>query len=360
MLGIGVESLNKRYEGEISGIQTGYEALDGVIGGFHPEEFVILGGRPGCGKSTLAMNICQFVAIKYKRPAAFFSMATSEERLAESTLASLARVDLARIRAGRLDDDDWERVSAVAKQFKDAPLFFDSTPALTSASLYTKITELGKEGDVALAVVDYPHLMRTADDTRNEAERLAEISRDLKAMSKELRMTLLAVSPLNRSSLYRLERRPEISDLRGAGSLEDDADTVLLLHRPDRDDPRAAELIVGKQRHGIEGTVELRFFGEYARFDSCPADDVSEDERLESASSQEKPPINEKYINKALEFGFSQDEMLAFLEEAGLVIRVGRDWQPTEQAKPFLHPRPLKGQIWRQSVIGFLRSSRDS
>lgn len=360
MLSIGIESLNTRLDGKNDGLKTGYAALDEIIGGFHPEEFVILGGRPGCGKSTLAMNICQFVSLKHKRPAVFFSMATSRERLAESTLASLARVDLERIRTGELDDEDWARISStISGKMSQAPLYFDTTPALTTQSMYTKIADIGNEGDVALAVVDYPHLMRTADDTRNEAERLAEISRDLKAISKELRMTILAVSPLNRSPLFRTDGRPQISDLRGAGSLEDDADTILLLHRPDRGDPRSAEVIVGKQRHGIEGAAELRFFGEYSRFDPC----LEEEYEMvgpshEPISAQEKPPINENYINEALGFGFSPEEMLAFLAEAGLVISVGVTWQPTEQAKRFLHPNPAKGRIWRHGVIRFLRSSR--
>ena len=359
MLSIGIESLNTRLDGKNGGLQSGYAALDEIIGGFHPEEFVTLGGSPGCGKSTVAMNICQFISIKYKRPAVFFSMTASRERLAESTLASLARVDLERIRAGKLDDEDWTRISStISAKMSQAPLYFDTTPALTTQSLYTKITDIGKEGDVALAVVDYPHLMRTADDTRNEAERLAEISRDLKAISKELRMTILAVSPLNRSPLFRADGRPQMSDLRGAGSLEDDADTILLLHRPDRGDSRSAEVIVGKQRHGIKGTVELRFFGEYARFDSCLTDYIPEVEPHALLSDEENPPINESYINEALGFGFSSEEMLAFLEEAGLVIRVGRVWQRTEQAKPFLHPNPAKGRIWRYGVINFLRSSR--
>lgn len=360
MLSIGIESLNTRLDGKNDGLKTGYAALDEIIGGFHPEEFVILGGRPGCGKSTLAMNICQFVSLKHKRPAVFFSMATSRERLAESTLASLARVDLERIRSGELDDEDWTRISStISGKMSQAPLYFDTTPALTTQSLYTKIADIGNEGDVALAVVDYPHLMRTVDDTRNEAERLAEISRDLKAISKELRMTILAVSPLNRSPLFRSDGRPQISDLRGAGSLEDDADTILLLHRPDRGDPRSAEVIVGKQRHGIEGAAELRFFGEYSRFDPRLEEEYEmAGSSNEPISAQEKPPINENYINEALGFGFSPEEMLAFLAEAGLVISVGVTWQPTEQAKPFLHPNPAKGRIWRHGVIHFLRSSR--
>ncbi|MBX3711824.1 MAG: DnaB-like helicase C-terminal domain-containing protein [Lysobacter sp.] len=358
MLGIGLDSLMRHDESEVEVLRTEYPALDRIIGGFYPEEFVILGGRPGCGKSTLAMNFAQYTALKFKRAAAIFSMELSTKRLAERNLASLARVDLESLKANRLDDDDLQRVCSAAKQCIQAPLFFDTTPTLTTASLYSKITALREEHDVALAVVDYPHLMRTTDDTRSEAERLAEISRDLKAISKELRMTVLALSPLNRSPLLRVDGRPQISDLRGSGSLEDDADTILLLHRPDRGDARSAEIIVGKQRHGSEGSVKLRFFGEYARFDPCPADCISDARPNAREADEEKSPINEVYINQALGFGFSQDEMQALLAESGLVIKVGKAWEPTGHAKQFLHPKPEKGRIWRRDVIEYLRTSR--
>lgn len=361
MLGMAFDTLQARYNAPTeTGPRTGFEDIDRIIGDLQPEELIIVGGRPSSGKSTLAMNICEHVSLRYRKPAIIFTMEASDLQIGFRMLASIGRVDLQNLRDRNLADENLLRVSAAIRQLSDAPLFIDSTPALTPSALYTKAAAAKEEHGIGLVVVDYLHLMQTQDGLRNEAEQLAEISRSLKAMAKELQVTVIAISQLNRSPLHRVDRRPQSSDLRGAGSLEDDADIILLLHCPDPStDPGLTEILVSKCRRGLEGIAQLRFFRQYARFDSLL-------EREQQPSSQspakgaapEKGPFNALYLSKVLELGLSEAEMLAYLEGVGLVIVTGTRWEPTEMAKPFLHPSPIGGRIWQRRVIEFLRSSR--
>ena len=305
------------------------------------------------------MNICQYVSIKHKIPSIFFALDTSAHRVGLRMLASLARVEMDRLNTGDLEDEDWRRVSACIQHLRDVPMQIDAGPALTPAALYAKVAAAKESHAIGLVVIDYVHLMTSQDSQRNEAEQLAESSRRLKAMAKELQLTMIALSPLNRSPTYRPDGRPSLTDLRGAGALEDDADAVLLLHRPGlSDDPRLTEVLVAKNRNGREGSTPLRFFPEYARFDS-PLEQSSFSRASSSSNgATDKGPINALYLSKALELGYSESEMLSHLESVGLLARNGSNWRPTEDARAFLHPQGHGSCIWSRSVIDFLKSPR--
>ena len=260
---------------DITGIPTGYTDLDSKTSGLQPSDLIIVAGRPSMGKTAFALNIAEYVAIDFGLPVAVFSMEMSGEQLAMRMLGSLARVSQHKIRTGRVEEDDWGRVTKGLQKLQNANIFVDDSGALNPLELRARARRLYRScGKLGLIVVDYLQLMSgSRTDTENRATELSEISRSLKALAKELNVPIVALSQLNRSVESRTDRRPMMSDLRESGAIEQDADLILFIYRdevyhPESPDKGYAEIIIGKQRNGPIGMLKLTFRGEFTRFEN--------------------------------------------------------------------------------------------
>jgi replicative DNA helicase len=260
-----VEKLAERKE-LITGVPTGYEDLDRITSGFQPSDLIIVAGRPSMGKTALALNIAQNAAIFSKIPVAVFSLEMSKEQLGMRMLCSVSRVDSQDIRTGFIKDSDWPKLARATGILSEAPIFIDDTPAIGVLEMRAKSRRLKAEYNVGLVIVDYLQLMRGRTNAERREQEISEISRSLKAMAKELDMPVVALSQLNRSLESRPNKRPQLSDLRESGAIEQDADLICFLYRDEiynknEDNPRRgiAEVIVGKQRNGPTGSVDLTF-----------------------------------------------------------------------------------------------------
>ena len=270
------EVLQTRYVngGGISGLPTGYVELDEMTAGLQPSDLLILAGRPAMGKTTLALNIAEHAAMRMKKSVAVFSHGTSASQLALSLISSVGRVDSTRLRTGLLEDEDWNRISSAIRLLKEAPIYIDDTAALSPDALRTKARRLKREHGLGLIVIDNLQSMRTSGQGGDHGEELSEAVRSLKLIAKELSVPVIVLSQLNRVLERRVEKRPVLSDLRGSGALEDEADLVLFIYRDDyynkesSPDRGLAEIIIGKQRNGPTGSFKLKFSGEYSRFDN--------------------------------------------------------------------------------------------
>lgn len=267
--------LQDRYStrGQPTGVQTGYGELDKLTAGLQPTDLIILAARPAQGKTTLALNIAEYAATKTGVAAAVFSMEMSSSQLSMRLLSSAGRIDSTKLRTGDLDDADWPRVTEAIRHLRDAKIFIDDTPALTPDAIRSRARRLKREHNIGLIVVDYLQLMHIGGTKENRATEISEISRSLKALAKELNVPVLALSQLNRSLESRTDKRPVMADLRESGAIEQDADAIVFIYRDeyynkDSPDKGLAEIIIGKQRNGPTGTVKLRFFGAYTRFDN--------------------------------------------------------------------------------------------
>ncbi|MGF1642303.1 MAG: replicative DNA helicase [Thiotrichales bacterium] len=262
----------------ITGLPTGYSDLDEMTSGLQPGDLVIVAGRPSMGKTSFAMNIAEYAAIKKHKPVAVFSMEMGGEQLALRLLSALGRISQQRLRTGRLRDDDMPRLSSAVEILRDVPLFIDDTPALTPMDLRSRARRLVREQkELGLVLIDYLQLMQVAGSTENRATEISEISRSLKALAKELKVPVIALSQLNRSLEQRPNKRPVMSDLRESGAIEQDADIIMFIYRDevynaDTADKGVAEIIIGKQRNGPTGTVRLTFLGEFTRFENYTPD----------------------------------------------------------------------------------------
>jgi replicative DNA helicase len=267
----------------VTGLSTGFVDLDLQLTGFHPGELLILAARPGVGKTSLAMNVAMHVALKEERPVGIFSLEMPADQLLMRLLASAARVDMKKLRGGRLTPHDEEKFQEVAGALFNAPLFIDDTGALSPFDLRAKARRLKQRNQsLGLLVVDYLQLMHQKGKVESRQLEVSEISRSLKALAKELDVPILALSQLNRKVEERKGGRPMLSDLRESGAIEQDADVVMFIHRDDgaddEDGPSGSgyggrgavpvELIVAKQRNGPTGTIDLVFLSEYTRFES--------------------------------------------------------------------------------------------
>lgn len=265
----------------ITGIATGYTEFDHKTAGLQPGDLIIVAGRPSMGKTSFAMNIAEHAAIRGKRPVAVFSMEMSGEQLAMRMMSSLGRIDQHKVRTGKLDDADWPRLTSAVSILAEAPMFIDDTPALTPTELRARARRLKREhGDLGLIVIDYLQLMQVSNTRENRATEISEISRNLKALAKELRVPVMALSQLNRSLEQRPNKRPVMSDLRESGAIEQDADLIVFIYRDevyneDSPDKGKAEIIIGKQRNGPIGSVDLAFLGQYTRFENLAYDDYA-------------------------------------------------------------------------------------
>ncbi len=262
-----------RSESSITGISTGFKDLDDMTSGLQPGDLVIVAGRPSMGKTSLAMNIAENAAVGGKVPVAIFSMEMPGEQLAMRMMASLGRINAHKVRTGKLEDDDWPRLTHAIGLLADAPMFVDDTPALTPLELRTRARRLKREHGLKLIVVDYLQLMQAPESGENRATEISGITRSLKGLAKELGVPLIALSQLNRSLEQRPNKRPVMSDLRESGAIEQDADVIFFIYRDEvynEDSPEkgTAEIIIGKQRNGPTGKVKLTFLGEYTRFEN--------------------------------------------------------------------------------------------
>ncbi|MDH5514244.1 MAG: replicative DNA helicase [Gammaproteobacteria bacterium] len=261
----------------ITGVSTGFTDLDNMTAGLQPSDLIIVAGRPSMGKTTLAVNFAENAAIKDQVPVAIFSMEMPGEHLALRMMSSLGHIDQHKIRTGKLDDDDWPRLTSAVSLLDGAPIFIDDTPALTPMELRARARRLKREHNLGLIVIDYLQLMQGSSNRENRATEISEISRNLKALAKELEVPVIALSQLNRSLEQRTDRRPVMSDLRESGAIEQDADVIMFIYRDEvynEDSPQKglAEIIIGKQRNGPIGKCTLTFRGQFTRFENYAAD----------------------------------------------------------------------------------------
>jgi len=258
----------------ITGLATGFTDFDKMTSGLQIGDVIIIAGRPSMGKTVLGMNIAEHAAIKGDKPVLVFSLEMPAEALTMRLMSSLGRIDQHRIRTGRLNDDDWPRVTSSVSMLSEANLFIDDTPALTPNEVRSRARRLAREqGGLGLIVIDYLQLMQIPGSKESRAVEVSEISRSLKAVAKELNVPLVALSQLNRSLESRTDRRPVMSDLRESGSLEQDADVIVFIYRDevyheDTPDKGIAEIIVRKHRNGPIGDFRLTFIGKYTRFEN--------------------------------------------------------------------------------------------
>jgi replicative DNA helicase len=274
--------LQKRYEsgGSVTGLPTGYTEFDEMTAGLQPTDLLILAARPAMGKTTLALNMAEYAAMKTKKAVAVFSMEMSASQLALRLISSCGRVNATRLRTGQLEDEDWSRVTSAIRLLREAKIFIDDTPALSPDVLRAKARRLKREHDLGLIVIDYLQLMQVPGNNENRATEISEISRSLKGLAKELNVPVIALSQLNRSLETRTDKRPVMADLRESGAIEQDADVIIFIYRDDyynkenSPDKGLAEVIIGKQRNGPTGSIKLKFFGEYTRFDNLSHDSV--------------------------------------------------------------------------------------
>ncbi|MCU7960816.1 MAG: replicative DNA helicase [gamma proteobacterium symbiont of Bathyaustriella thionipta] len=266
----------------ITGLATGFDDFDERTSGLQPGDLVIVAGRPSMGKTTYAMNIAENIAIKEQKPVAVFSMEMPGDSLAMRMMSSLGRIDQLRVRTGKLSDDEWPRLTSAVSLLSQAPMFIDDTAALTPTDLRARARRLMREqGDLGLIVIDYLQLMQAPGSGENRATEISAISRNLKALAKELNCPVMALSQLNRNLEQRPNKRPVMSDLRESGSIEQDADVVVFIYRDEvyneeSPDKGVAEIIIGKQRNGPIGTVRLTFLGKYTRFENFTRNDYDD------------------------------------------------------------------------------------
>lgn len=263
-----------KQEDEITGIPSGFIDLDHMTNGWQRSDLIILAARPAMGKTALCLNMAANAAIDYHYPVAIFSLEMSKEQLVMRMLAAAARIDQKRLRTGQLNPDEWGAFLQKIGPLTSAPIYIDDTPAITIRELRAKARRLqSREGDLGLILVDYLQLMGGSGNSENRQQEVSEISRSLKALARELNVPIIALSQLSRTVEQTKDKRPQLSHLRESGSLEQDADIVLFIHREeyyneDTDRRGIADIIIAKHRNGPTGTVELAFQNELTRFDN--------------------------------------------------------------------------------------------
>jgi replicative DNA helicase len=266
------ELYSRENQSEITGVPTGFIDLDRMTSGLQPGDLVIVAGRPSMGKTAFSVNIGENVAIEAGLPVAVFSMEMGGAQLAMRMLGSVGQLDQHRLRTGRLNDEDWPRLTHAIQKMNDAQLYIDETPALNPIEMRARARRLARQcGKLGLIIVDYLQLMTGNQPGDNRASEISEISRGLKGLAKELHCPVIALSQLNRSLEQRPNKRPIMSDLRESGAIEQDADVIIFLYRdevynPDSPDKGTAEIIIGKQRNGPIGAVRLTWIGQYTKF----------------------------------------------------------------------------------------------
>lgn len=271
-----VERIDELYhregDSDVTGVPTGFADLDRMTSGFQPGDLIIVAGRPSMGKTSFAMNVGEHVAIEQGLPVAVFSMEMGAVQLAMRMLGSVGMLDQHRMRTGKLNQEDWPRLTHAVQKVEEAQIYIDETPALTAMEVRARARRLARQcGQLGMIIIDYLQLMSSSHSGENRATEISEISRSLKGLAKELNCPVVALSQLNRSLEQRPNKRPVMSDLRESGAIEQDADVIIFIYRdevynPDSPDKGTAEIIIGKQRNGPIGTVRLTFQGANTRF----------------------------------------------------------------------------------------------
>ena len=271
----------ERTKGEAKGVPTGFADLDRLTQGLHPGQMIIVAGRPAMGKSTLALDFCRSAAIHNKKTAAIFSLEMSRSEIAMRLLSAETSVFLSKMRSGDLNADDWTRVSRRLGDVSEAPLFIDDSPNMSMMEIRAKCRRLKQQHDLSLVVIDYLQLMSSGKRVESRQQEVSEFSRQLKLLAKELEIPVIAVAQLNRGPESRTDKKPMMADLRESGSLEQDADVIMLLHRPEYyvENERAgeADIIVAKHRNGETRTIRVTFQGQFSRFGNMAHSSSPED-----------------------------------------------------------------------------------
>ncbi|MFH1479513.1 MAG: replicative DNA helicase [Candidatus Omnitrophota bacterium] len=270
-----IETIDTLYQkkAHVTGIATGFTDFDSITAGLHPSDLIIFAGRPSMGKSAFLTSIAEHVGVVEKKPLIIFSLEMSKEQLVQRMLCSHAKVNAHNVRTGFLSQSDWPKLTNAAGKLSEAPIFIDDTAGLSVLELRAKARRLKSQYDIQLIMVDYLQLMQGLRGAENRQQEISEISRSLKALARELRVPLIAVSQLSRAVETRQDHRPQLSDLRESGAIEQDADLVGLILReeyytPTEENRGIAEVIIAKQRNGPVGSIKLTFLKEYARFES--------------------------------------------------------------------------------------------
>ena len=262
-----------RRKAHVTGLPTGFDDLDMMTAGLHSGELIVIAGRPSMGKSALAACIAEYVGVQEQKPVVIFSIEMSKEQLVQRMLCSHARVELQKARSGFLTQSDWPKLVTAAGRLAEAPIYIDDSAGLTALELRAKARRLKSRHNFELIIVDYLQLMTGSTNIENRQQEISEISRSLKALAKELKLPLIAISQLSRAPEKRETFRPRLSDLRESGAIEQDADVVMLLFREEYYNPKETnkgitEVIVAKQRNGPVGSQNLIFLSEYTKFEN--------------------------------------------------------------------------------------------
>jgi replicative DNA helicase len=270
-----IETLYERKE-HVTGLATGLVRLDEMTAGLQSSDLILIAGRPSMGKTAFALSIAQYIGIALRRKVLILSLEMSSQQLVQRMLSSEGKVNSLAVRTGRLQMSDWNRLTTAAGRLSEAPIFIDDSPGLSVLEVRAKARRMKAEHGLDLIIIDYLQLMRGRVATESRQQEISEISRSLKALAKELNVPVVALSQLSRAIETRGDNTPRLSDLRESGALEQDADVILFLHRPNRegDDLRkTAEVHIGKQRNGPTGKVEVAFLSDYARFENLAEGD---------------------------------------------------------------------------------------
>ena len=266
-------------DSDMTGVTTGFDDLDKKTAGMQPSDLIIVAARPSMGKTTFAMNLVENALMASNRPVLVFSLEMPADQLVTRMLSSLGRIDQTRIRTGKLEDDDWPKLTTAVNIMRDKPLFIDDTAGISPNEMRARARRIVREhGDLSLIMVDYLQLMQIkTGNTEGRTAEISEISRSLKALAKELECPVVALSQLNRSLEQRPNKRPVNSDLRESGAIEQDADVIMFIYRDevyneDSPDKGVAEIIIGKQRNGPIGTSRLAFIGKFTKFENLAPD----------------------------------------------------------------------------------------
>jgi replicative DNA helicase len=266
-------------DGQMTGIPTGFSGLDQLTNGLHPGQMIIIAARPAMGKSTLALDFARAAAIKHDMPTIFFSLEMGRSEIAMRLMSAEGSIPLQAMRKGTLDSRDWTTIAATRGRINDAPLYIDDSPNMTLVEIRAKCRRLKQKAGLKMVVIDYLQLMTSGKRVESRQQEVSEFSRALKLLAKELQCPVIALSQLNRGPEQRADKKPALSDLRESGSIEQDADMVVLLHREaayEKESPRAgeADLIVAKHRNGPTDTITVAFQGHFSRFtDMAPGGD---------------------------------------------------------------------------------------
>ncbi len=267
-----IDSLYQRKE-HVTGVATGFAEFDRMTSGLQNADLIIVAGRPSMGKSAFAASIVEHIGIDQKKAVAFFSLEMSKEQLVQRMLCSQAQVDAHKVRSGYLSPSDWPKLTSAAGKLSSSSIYIDDSPAISALELRAKARRLKAHQNIQMIVLDYLQLMRGSARTESRQQEISEISRSIKALARELSIPIIALSQLSRAVESRQDHRPQLSDLRESGAIEQDADVVVLLMReeyynPTEENKNVAEIIIAKQRNGPVGTVKLCFRKEYMRFEN--------------------------------------------------------------------------------------------